>query len=1327
MKLNSDQRGPAIVETCQCVCAAMLSISVNGVAYNVDPLDSQFVVTPNTSLAEFLRTRCKLTATKVSCDEGGCGACTVALTFFNQTSQRKVTRAINACLAPLLSLNGLEVTTNDQPANALHRDIQEQLADDYGTQCGYCSSGMVMAMYSLLQENPHPSKIEVERMLDGNLCRCTGYRPILTAFRKFGAHADGHQCNREKCCKKLEGRELEIEDAARIIKPLKAAQHVVVPLTMRTAANESVPWIECDTEAALRDAMSRYAGKRMMLCVAGTTQALDRVDYEVYLSVRNIPEFTAVTQNDLGVTFGAAVTVTDLKSYLSTCESPVVGGTRHFAQVCAHLHRVASTLIRNRGAVVGNIIFTKAHQTEGNSFPSDAVIVLLGIGASITLFNVAENMESTMSLEEFMRHDSTGTYVRSVSIPWAAANEVFKSYKIAIRRTLDHALVNGAMRAVVDPQTGLVVGKPSIFIGGLFPAISRLPTVEEALHGADLRSESDFTQICDTMAQTLSKHIDPTPGRDEYRRAVAVNYMYRFLLSIQPNIEQEDGTQHRDVECWIEKTEESSGTQRFGEAVPGSLPVSKAITKFDGIHQTSGSAIYTADIPTPAGCLFSAIVSTDRANVKITNVDASAAIAVPGFVRFFSAKDLDEKRNEVRGLPLFVIDEVAYAGEIVGLVVAETEEIARHCGQLIEAGISYTAPHGKLLLTLKAAKRHKPVKELEPVHLEEAKDAAADDGTQLKAEVTITGRAQVNSQYHCFLENHSCLANFVEGQLYIDAPTQGVQNVQRAVCEVNGMPHTDVIVSTRRIGGGFGGKFEAPMNNAAMAGLAARTLGRPVRLNLSFKESMRCFGARPVYDFDYELGATKDGRFVSLKGTINITTGAICGKSVPGELENAQKSITNAYYFPNLHIEAKAFTTHLPPTVPVRGPGWLGAIALMEMVAAQAAQKLNIPLEELKQRNFITAGKSAPGGLKVAGTDITYLWDQAYPKYVEMRRDTDEFNRTHQFLKRGVAISPARFIVNWLGPFNAFVAVHEDGSVTVSHGGIEIGQGINTKVQQCVAMAFGLSEDDAKTKVKTQPCISYIASNPGNVTGGSVTTEMCCLATLNACAIIKERLKPFLSEFCAFPEAAQKALEAGVDLNACGMAKGSEPGAPRYHTWGCAVTMVEVDVLTGQFVLLRSDLVFDCGVSMNPYLDIGQVEGGFAYGLGWYTSEETNYDAKTGKSTTAGTWEYKPPGAYDVPTVLNVTLLENSHNKTGVLNSKAVAEPAVALANSVVYALQDAINASRADLELPAFAVSELPLTVDLVQTHAGYTSTKYLQRNSKLRERPLSSPGIAG
>merc|ERR1719433_1458356 len=315
------------------------------------------------------------------------------------------------------------------------------------------------------------------------------------------------------------------------------------------------------------------------------------------------------------------------------------------------------------------------------------------------------------------------------------------------------------------------------------------------------------------------------------------------------------------------------------------------------------------------------------------------------------------------------------------------------------------------------------------------------------------------------------------------------------------------------------------------------------------------------------------------------------------------------------------------------------------------------------------------------------------------------FNAANRWKKRGISLVPFRYGHNlglWTGlKFHCLISVFGgDGSVSVAHSGIEMGQGINTKVAQCVAYELGISVD----MIKTKPV--RVVTNPNAMTtGGSAGSECNCVAAIEACKILKARLEPIRAELgpdATWSELIKAANEADLDLCARYMFEAHKNDYTGYNVWGAGISEVEVDILTGQMFVVRTDLLEDAGLSTSPVVDIGQVEGAFIMGLGLFTSEEIKHDTTTGELLTKNTWEYKPPAAKDIPQDFRVTLLKNARNPLGVRSSKATGEPGMLMSISVLFAIRSALTSAREEAGLAGWWQLDAPATVENIQLHAG-------------------------
>jgi len=326
---------------------------------------------------------------------------------------------------------------------------------------------------------------------------------------------------------------------------------------------------------------------------------------------------------------------------------------------------------------------------------------------------------------------------------------------------------------------------------------------------------------------------------------------------------------------------------------------------------------------------------------------------------------------------------------------------------------------------------------------------------------------------------------------------------------------------------------------------------------------------------------------------------------------------------------------------------------------------------------------------------------------IAARRATiNTFNANNLFFKKGLALVPVRFGIGLSGNnLDSSIAIYGDGTVAISHGGAEIGQGINVKVAQCAAYKLGMNETELLNNVQVLTTNTRVLAAASNVTGGSVTSELCGLSVMHACEQINQRLAPFRKAGMTFTQVAQAASAAGVHLTATGYSyPPAVSSAFSYNSYGVAAVECEMDCLTGEYQMTRVDLLFDAGKSLNPMIDVGQIEGGFIFGCGYHVFEDVEFDPNTGAPTCATTWEYKPASAYDTPLVWNTTLLPNAPNPLGILSSKATGEPGVCMGSAFVQAIESCVEAQLQQTKGSSarFSVQTTPFSVMQAQLACG-------------------------
>ena len=724
------------------------------------------------------------------------------------------------------------------------------------------------------------------------------------------------------------------------------------------------------------------------------------------------------------------------------------------------------------------------------------------------------------------------------------------------------------------------------------------------------------------------------------------------------------------------------------------------------IKHVTGRAEYTDDMTEPTGCLHAYIGGAQIAHGRITALDLDPVRQAPGVIDVITAADIPG-RNDVSptGLqdePILTDDLVQYHGQPVFAVIAETRDMARRA--CTGARIEYdTAPHATDIDAADAAGYPDVTA---PLTLERGDVAPA----LAAAPHRIRGRMRVGGQDHMYLEGQIAMALPGEDdEVIVHASTQHPSEVQHMVAHALGVPANAVVVNVRRMGGGFGGK-ETQMNLfCVLAAIAAKRLGRAIKLRPDRDQDMEITGKRHDFRIDYDLGFDDQGRILAVDGVFAARCGWSSDLSGP-VTDRALFHADNAYYYPDVRLRSRPLKTNTVSNTAFRGFGGPQGVIAAERMIEEVAYALGRDPLEIRRANFYREGADiTPYHQRVEDNILTRLVDEleASADYQARRRKVLEFNAKGGIIRKGIALTPVKFGISftatWYNQAGALVHVYNDGSIHLNHGGTEMGQGLYTKVAQVVADAFQCDIDRIKiTKTTTEkvPNTSATAASSGSDLNG--------MAALDACNQIKARLVAFAArhwgvdesavqflpgrmaigaQVIPFSEVIHAAYMARVQLSAAGFYKTPEihwdraagKGQPFYYfAYGAACAEVSIDTLTGETRVDRADVLHDVGRSLNPALDLGQVEGAFVQGMGWLTSEELWWDDK-GRLRTHAPSTYKIPLASDRPRIFNVRLADWSENvKPTIKRSKAVGEPPFMLPVSVFEAIGMAV-ASVAD------------------------------------------------
>eukprot|EP01102_Stenamoeba_stenopodia_P002690 TRINITY_DN12548_c0_g1_i1.p1 TRINITY_DN12548_c0_g1~~TRINITY_DN12548_c0_g1_i1.p1 ORF type:complete len:482 (-),score=124.30 TRINITY_DN12548_c0_g1_i1:168-1613(-) len=478
---------------------------------------------------------------------------------------------------------------------------------------------------------------------------------------------------------------------------------------------------------------------------------------------------------------------------------------------------------------------------------------------------------------------------------------------------------------------------------------------------------------------------------------------------------------------------------------------------------------------------------------------------------------------------------------------------------------------------------------------------------------------------------------------------------------------------------------------------------------MDITSNMNMIGKRDNFYAQYKVGANSNGVINAVQITYYANGGAILDGSAINVMM-AMLTCDNTYNFANISVNGLCCRTNIPGNTFMRAPGCLPAIFFAEQIIEHTSTMLNMPSDQVREVNFYQSGQVTPYKQPLPYFNIPTIWSQlkASADWNARVQQVQAYNAANRWTKQGISITPCKYGIQWNGQyFHCMVNIFSDGSVQVSCGGIEMGQGLNTKVAQVCAQTLGIPFN-----LVTIAPFSTEKSPNSAMTGGSIGSDLNAVAVQMCCQTLNQRLaglqQLFVKDNLSWQALIAKATAAGIDLQATSWTNQPSPNVYTYNSYGAAVSQVQVDVLTGEVQILRSDILFDCGISINPAVDIGQATGAFVQGIGYFLTEEIVYDpTNPGVLLTNGTWEYKPPSTTDIPIDLRLTLLKDAPNPLGVVNSKASGEPPMTLASSVFFAVKAAVASARADAGLTGYFEFDAPATVDVVQQSTGVTNSQ--------------------
>ncbi|OTB10006.1 hypothetical protein K445DRAFT_323399 [Daldinia sp. EC12] len=1356
---------------------------------------------PDWVLLDWIRAQDNLKGTKLGCGEGGCGACTVVLQAIEEGGRVRH-NAVNACLFPLVGVDGKSLITIeglgtvDRP-----HPLQERVAKMHGSQCGFCTPGIIMSLYALVRNsyqdgkfNLSASDVELQGHLDGNLCRCTGYKPILEAAKTFiledlkgelvedstppplsvedndgllqtsaqgsicgfsssgscgrpgGCCRDSSASSSESSADRKSSRESDSTRATSVDSgkpsvlpsfiPYNPAAEVIFPPALRKYAerpicygDERKIWFKPTTLEQLVDLKDAWPSAKI---VGGASETQIEVrfkksEYRVCVYASDIKELNSFQrpESDAGlkalseVSIPGNMSLTKVEELCATLFSKLGGRASALEALGKQLRYFAGRQIRNVASLAGNLATA--------SPISDAAPALLAAGSMVTVRTKENNPYDIPLSTFFIKYRTTQlpsngiiTHVK-IPLPSPEMLEVTKAYKQAKRKDDDIAIVTAGFRVRVCRQG--FVEQATFAYGGMAPITTLATTAQKVVIGKQWAESSTREEAFRALLQDFDLTFGVPGGMAQYRKVLTLSLFFRFwqesiaelgLAEVESDTIQEI---HRGVSSGTRDHFVSSGTNVVGKEIP----------HLSALKHCTGEAEYVDDMPPQNNELHCALVLSTKAHAKILEIDWSPALTMPGVVGYLDKNSIPEANNKWGPIrvdePLFAVDEVHSHGQVIGLVYAQTALQA----QAAAAKVRVTYEILPAIITISQAIKAQSYYE----HGKQLKKGAAIQGRLddefARCEHIFEGLTKLGGQEHFYLETISALAvpHLEDGSMEVYASTQNLAENQIFVAQVLGVPMSRVNMRVRRLGGAYGGKESRTTPAACLVALAAKKERRPMRIMLNRDEDMSTSGQRNPMQCRWKVGTDANGIIQCFDADIYCNAGYSLDMS-GAVMDRACTHIDNCYNIPHAWIRGWVCKTNTVSNTAFRGFGGPQAMYFAESYMSVIAERLNMDIDELRLKNLYRQGDLTPF-LQTIDVDfhIPTMLEQlsANADYENRKREVRLFNSGNRYKKRGICMIPTKFGLSFatalhLNQAGAYVRIYEDGSILLHHGGTEMGQGLYTKMCQVAAEELGVSVDQIFNKDSQTDQVA----NP-SPTAASSGSDLNGMAVKNACDQLNERLAPYRERFgrdAPMSVIAHAAYRDRVNLAANGFWKMPKIGykwgnykdpLPMYYyfTQGVAITEAELDLLTGDHTVLRTDIMMDVGRSINPSIDYGQIEGAFVQGQGLFTMEESLW-TREGEIFTKGPGTYKIPGFSDIPQIFNVSMLRHDSDGNAISwkhlrsiqSSKGIGEPPLFLGSTVFFALREAVKAAREMNGVTEPLVLDAPATAEKLRLAVG-------------------------
>ncbi|XP_060840095.1 xanthine dehydrogenase isoform X2 [Rhopalosiphum padi] len=1263
---------------------------------------------PHWTLLYYLRNKLNLCGTKLGCAEGGCGACTVMVSKYDHIKKSPLHMSVNACLCPVVSLHGCAIITVEGIGNTKTRlhPIQERIAKSHGSQCGFCTPGIVMSVYAMLRSlEKTPDENDLEIALQGNLCRCTGYRPILEGLMTLticGKISNGCTMG-NKCCMKTKKIENDDEDMCNSSEflPYDPSQEPIFPPELMLTnefdkeylifRGKKTTWYRPTSLLELLELKYKYPNARI---VVGNTEIgveikFKNCQYPVMIQPNKVSELNIIKKCVKGLIVGAAVTINQLENELKKLIDIIPVHSRKYYNGKSYIGFKSNIFSGSLSVKKNGIRFLKMDHTfftgyRRNALHPDEVV--------IDLF-----------------------------IPFTQKNTFFKSIKQSRRKEDDIALVNAAFYVEISNN---IVKDAELVFGGMSATAVIAQKTKSLIINSEW-SESLLDDVYLELLKDLPLASNAPGGMVAYRKSLVLSLFFKFYLYVcnQLNLTMIDA--HHLINGNNVITHNSKYAQYYNIASNSPSPndaVGKPLVHRSAIQQTTGEAVYCDDIPRRSDELYLAVKTSIHAHAKIISVDYTEALSQPGVVTIVDEKDLPGSRNMVGIMPIkddyvFAREKVVNFGQIICGLVAVDPITAQDAVKLIHVQYEELKP----IITIEEAIKNESYYDGRCAYFEKG---CIDQGFK-ESNHSLNGTLRIGGQDHFYLETQCCIAIPMNehNEIEIISSTQSPNELQESISHCLDIPVNRIVCKTKRLGGGFGGKETKAFTIAAPCAVAAVKTGKSVRCMLDRHEDMLITGGRNPFLCHYRVGFNEHGQIQALDISVYNNGGSSRDLSA-GTIERCVTHLTNTYYVPHVRISGYICATNLPSNTAFRGFGAPQGMFFAESIIDHISKELNIDSNAVRAKNFFVNGQITYYNQLISNFTAKNCWDEVLKrsKYTLKSNEIEKFNRMNRWKKRGIAGVPTMYGIGFSGgskflnQAGALLLVYIDGSVLLAHGGVEMGQGLHTKMIQVASRALDIPAESIHIKETSTDKVANASP-----TAGSFSSDLNGMAVLNACEIINARLEPIKKRNpgSSWAKLVKTAYFEKVNLCASGfyanhiIGTTTDQGTDNYvlyYTSGAAVSVVEVDCLTGDHEVLSTDIVMDVGQSLNPAIDVGQIEGAFMQGYGLFTLEELVYSPK-GMLYTRGPGTYKIPGFSDIPKQFTVSLLKGSENPRAVYSSKAIGEPPLFLSASIFFAIKNAIYSAREDAGVTGYFRLDAPATVEKIRMSCKDNITEKLEK----------------